>query len=135
MLQPEQDEQLELDDGEVPLQQQHVRADGGGEAELDGQEQRDPGVEERGLADGSDGAAARRALSWRAGRREVRDTTRPTTYHLLPTTYYLLPATYDLLPAAWDLLLLLLLLLPRLLLLLLLLPLPPAEDGVGHPGQ
>ena len=72
VLEPEQAEQLELDDGEVPLQQQHVRADGGGEAELDGQEQRNSGVEERGLADGSDGAAARRALSWRAGRREVR---------------------------------------------------------------
>ena len=45
-----------------------MRADGGGEAESDGQELRSSGVEERGLADGSDGAAARRALSWRAGR-------------------------------------------------------------------
>ena len=85
MLQPEQDEQLELDDGEVPLQQQHVRADGGGEAELDGQEQRDPGVEERGLADGSDGAA-RRALSWRAGRTEVRHATAATTTTTSTTT-------------------------------------------------
>ena len=41
-----------------------MRADGGGEAELDGQEQRSSGAEERQLADGSDGAAARRALSW-----------------------------------------------------------------------
>jgi len=46
-----------------PLQHQQVRADGGGEAELDGQEQRSSGAEERQLADGSDGAAARRALS------------------------------------------------------------------------
>ena len=68
VLVPEQAEQLELDDSEVqelPLQQQRVRADGGGEAELDGQEQRNPGVEERGLAAGSDRAAARRALETR----------------------------------------------------------------------
>ena len=41
VLVPEQAEQLELDDDEVqelPLQQQHVRADGGGVTELDGQE-------------------------------------------------------------------------------------------------
>ena len=54
-------------------------ADGGGEAELDGQEQQNSGVEERGLADGSDGAAARRALIWRAGRGEVRDAGATTT--------------------------------------------------------
>ena len=49
VLEPEQAEQLELDDGEVqesPLRQQRVRADGGGEAESDGQELRSSGVEE-----------------------------------------------------------------------------------------
>ena len=66
---------LDYDDEvqELPLQQQHVRADGGGQVELDGQEQRNSGAEEPGLAEGGDGASARRALCWREGGSEVTD--------------------------------------------------------------